>query len=227
MSTSAVVRHRLVQSWPILTILLLVTVLATFVSDRLTINALLDDGIARGIDANGILIGLQRGVILLAMGLALLGQQAVLSRLFVVAIGVTTLALITSVAALVATFSHQPAIGAFRLLTDGALLWTMNLLVFAAWYWLVDSGAAPGTRRPPGARCELLFPQQASELSGWNGWCAGAVDYLYLAFNTNTSFSPSETLFLSRRAKLLMMCQAMTSLVIVAVILARAINTIQ
>ncbi len=152
MSTSAVVRHRLVQSWPILTILLLVTVLATLVSDRLTINALLDDGIARGIDANGILIGLQRGVILLAMGLALLGQQAVLNRLFVVAIGVTTLALITSVAALVATFSHQPAIGAFRLLTDGALLWTMNLLVFAAWYWLVDSGAAPGTRRPPGAR---------------------------------------------------------------------------
>ena len=49
-------------------------------------------------------------------------------------------------------------------------------------------------------------------------------DYLFLAFNTSTAFSPTDTLVLSRRAKLLMMVQALISLTSVVVIAARAVN---
>jgi hypothetical protein len=227
MTSAVVVRDRLAQCWPILCMLLVVTVLSTFISDRLTINALLNEGLTRGIDVNGILIYLQRAIILLAMALALLGRHAVLRRLFVASIGAVTLGLVTSVLALIASFSHQASDSAFRLLLDGFLLWTMNMLVFAAWYWLIDTSGVMGVYPPPNARQELLFPQLASRLPGWEGWRAGAVDYLYLSFNTNTAFSPSETLFLSRRAKLLMICQALISLVVFAVILGRAVGTIQ
>jgi uncharacterized membrane protein len=57
-------------------------------------------------------------------------------------------------------------------------------------------------------------------------WSPGLLDYLFLAFNTSTAFSPTDTAFLSRRAKVLMMVQALQSLLISGVIVARAINTI-
>jgi hypothetical protein len=207
--------------------LLFVTVLANLVSDRLTINALIDVGVTRGLDFNALLIGLQRVTILLAPVLALFGQHVALRSLFVVSIGIVTLGLVTSVAALIASFSHQIEGGAFRLLIDGFMLWTMNVLVFAAWYWLVDTRGVPGADHPPDARPELLFPQRASVLPGWAAWRPGVVDYLFLAYNANASFTACETAFLSARVKLLMMWQGLTALIIVAMILARAINTIQ
>jgi uncharacterized membrane protein len=57
-------------------------------------------------------------------------------------------------------------------------------------------------------------------------WSPGLLDYLFLAFNTSTAFSPTDTAFLSRRAKVLMMVQALQSLLISGVIVARAINTL-
>jgi hypothetical protein len=52
------------------------------------------------------------------------------------------------------------------------------------------------------------------------------VDYLFLAFNTSTAFSPTDTLALSRRIKLLVMTQSLISLMVLAIIAARAINTL-
>jgi hypothetical protein len=50
------------------------------------------------------------------------------------------------------------------------------------------------------------------------------VDYLFLAFNTSTAFSPTDTAVLSRRAKLSMMVQSLISLTIIALLAARAVN---
>ncbi len=52
------------------------------------------------------------------------------------------------------------------------------------------------------------------------------MDYLFLAFNTSTALSPADTAVLSRWAKLLMMMQALISLTLIAIIAARAINTL-
>ena len=58
------------------------------------------------------------------------------------------------------------------------------------------------------------------------GWSPGFIDYLFLAFNTSTAFSPTDTLVLSRHAKVLMMVQSLISLLVLAVLAAAAINKI-
>ena len=47
------------------------------------------------------------------------------------------------------------------------------------------------------------------------------MDYLFLAFNTSTAFSPTDTAVLSRWAKVGMMLQSLISLMIVALLAAR------
>jgi hypothetical protein len=52
----------------------------------------------------------------------------------------------------------------------------------------------------------------------------GFVDYLFLAFNTSTEFSPTDSPVLSRWAKVLMKIQAFISFATVAPLAARAVN---
>jgi hypothetical protein len=55
-------------------------------------------------------------------------------------------------------------------------------------------------------------------------WRPGFIDYLFLAFNTSTAFSPTDVPVLSRWAKVLMMLQASISLATIAILAARAVN---
>jgi uncharacterized membrane protein len=55
-------------------------------------------------------------------------------------------------------------------------------------------------------------------------WVPNFVDYLFLAFNTSTAFSPTDTAVLSRWAKLGTMLQSLISLMIIALLAARAVN---
>jgi uncharacterized membrane protein len=57
-----------------------------------------------------------------------------------------------------------------------------------------------------------------------SSWAPHFMDYLFLAFNTSTAFSPTDTVVLSRWAKLGMMVQSLISLTIVALLAARAVN---
>ena len=116
---------------------------------------------------------------------------------------------------------------ALPLLRDAALVWGANIMVFALWYWSLDAGG-PAQRHPgKHASQDFAFPQQQQDDDGnVEGWAPGFLDYLFLAFNTSTAFSPTDTLVLSRHMKVLMMLQSIISLLVVAVLAARAINTI-
>ncbi|MCW1966667.1 MAG: DUF1345 domain-containing protein [Anaerolineae bacterium] len=107
-------------------------------------------------------------------------------------------------------------------------MWVGNIVVFAGWYWLIDAehAQANDTAAPP-KRWEFLFPQRAGEIIGWGNWQPRFFDYLFLAFTTATAFSPTDTAPLSRRAKVLIMLQAIISLIVVAVLAARAINILK
>ena len=119
-----------------------------------------------------------------------------------------------------------------RLLISDSALWMTNVLVFALWYWHLDAGG-PNQRDTRGGHCHgsFLFPQmtmndQSLAEARQENWFPGFVDYLFLAFNTSTALSPADTAVLSRWAKLLMMVQAAISLIVIAVLAARAINTL-
>src|SRR5262249_15323829 len=118
---------------------------------------------------------------------------------------------------------HAPALG---LLRGAALVWIVNILTFSLWYWEIDAGG-PGQRHHAGYHNpDFGFPQAASGSSASTPRLPHYADYLFLAFNTSTAFSPTDTLVLSVRAKLLMMTQALISLTVLAIIAARAINTL-
>jgi hypothetical protein len=116
--------------------------------------------------------------------------------------------------------------GASDLLLSAALLWLSNVLVFSLWYWELDGGG-PHRRHPgPAASSDFLFPQVQAGTQRAASWCPEYLDYLFLAFNTSTAFSPTDTMVLARRSKVLMMLQSIISLITIAVLAARAINTL-
>src|SRR6266498_2789091 len=123
--------------------------------------------------------------------------------------------------------SEVPHDTALVLLRDGTLIWLVNILTFAFWYWEVDSGG-PACRLHLGYHSsDFIFPQVTLEMHrGEQPWIPHFVDYLFLAFNTSTAFSPTDTQVLSVRIKLLMMLQAIISLTVLAIVAARAINTL-
>jgi hypothetical protein len=112
-----------------------------------------------------------------------------------------------------------------ELLRAAAALWVANVLVFASWYWRLDAGG-PHARDQRDAHEEgaFLFPQMITPWNSDKGWRPGFVDYLFLAFNTSTAFSPTDVPVLSRWAKGMMMVQSIISLVTVALLAARAVN---
>jgi hypothetical protein len=145
--------------------------------------------------------------------------------------GVVTLALIASLTLLVKRLpSHQDT--PLQLLLSASALWICNLLVFACWYWRLDAGG-PHQRDLRGCHSDgaFLFPQMTLDPElrremGEDQWSPGFVDYLFLAFNTSTAFSPTDVPVLSRWAKALMMVQSLISLTTVAIVAARAVNVL-
>jgi hypothetical protein len=152
----------------------------------------------------------------------LAGRIRLTRGLLYLALAVATGTLLVSVGILIYTLAYREGDVA-GLLWDAALVWAANILVFAFWYWTIDGEHAQA--QPAGVH--FLFPQRGSEIAGYAGWQPRGADYLFLAFTTSTAFSPTDTAPLSQRAKLLMMIQAGLSLLILAVLAARAINILK
>ena len=70
----------------------------------------------------------------------------------------------------------------------------------------------------------MTMPTQAKAATWQRRWSPNFLDYLFLAFNTSTAFSPTDTLPLARWGKVLMMLQSMISLTVLALLAARAVN---
>jgi len=138
--------------------------------------------------------------------------------------GIITIAMIASLILLVRGIpQHLEAPKA--LLRSASALWITNILVFALWYWKLDAGGPlMRDRREDLSNSWFLFPQMLSREKRDMSWRPHFVDYLFLAFNTSTAFSPTDTAVLSRWAKFGMMIQSLISLAIVALLAARAVN---
>jgi hypothetical protein len=142
---------------------------------------------------------------------------------------IVTADMVLSLGLLVAALpSHKEA--PQEMLRSAAALWITNILVFASWYWRLDAGG-PRARELRGVHTDgaFLFPQmtlnpQAKLDMGEENWSPGFIDYLFLAFNTSTAFSPTDTAVLSRWAKVMVMIQSLISFATVALLAARAVN---
>ena len=155
----------------------------------------------------------------------LMGRKRALFRAIIIANSVFTIGLILTTGSLVSVLFGFKASGVGVLLFDVLLLATANILVFSIWYWIIDP---PGidVDEPLNTPWDFLFPQRSSLLPGYEHWEPRYSDYLFLAFTTTFAFSPTDTLPLTRRAKLLMMLQATISVVTLVVVVGSAVNVL-
>ena len=113
------------------------------------------------------------------------------------------------------------------LLIAAVIVYASNVLVFSVWYWLLDYASQCARNQGASFVPVLIFPHNASKLPGYDDWRPGFIDYLYLSFLISSSIGPSDTIVISRRAKLTVMCQVTISLIVLIVLAARAIGIIQ
>ena len=111
------------------------------------------------------------------------------------------------------------------LLLDAVNIWLTNVVIFALWFWSIDRGSPATHGLRSGTERDFLFPQMAGAHDGAaNSWSPGFVDYAYVSFTNAAAFSPTDTMPLSARAKMLMMVQSAISLLTLALVAARAVN---
>ena len=113
------------------------------------------------------------------------------------------------------------------LLRAAVHMWVVNVLLFGLWYWQLDGGGP--VARPtcqPHAR-DFLFPQQTDPSLLAGGWHPMFLDYLYISFTNASAFSPTDTMPLSRWAKMLMLAQSAMSLSLAVMVVARAVNILR
>jgi hypothetical protein len=111
-----------------------------------------------------------------------------------------------------------------ELLEAGACVWVLNNIAFSLLYWELEGGGAAarlvGSRRHP----DIAFPQDLNPHTAPEGWRPRFVDFLYLGFTNATAFSPTDAMPLAPWAKMAMALQAVISLVILGLVVARAVN---
>ena len=159
------------------------------------------------------------------------GPRSLNRVLGIIISGLTTLALIASVALLVRALpSHRES--PMKLLFSGGLLWLTNVIVFALWYWRLDGGGP--TRREEKKKfgsTSFLFPQMQVPHDervqfACARWRPMFIDYLFVAFTQSSTFGPTDAPLLARWAKVLAMIQVFISLTIVILLISRAVGVL-
>lgn len=142
----------------------------------------------------------------------------------IVLLGIITLSNSASAIKLIDAIITQNVKDARSLLWFGGSIWITNVVVFGLWYWELDRGG-------PGKRAEavhpfpdFIFPQMSDPLYAPRTWHPNFFDYLYTSFTNASAFSPTDVMPLTRWAKMLMLIQSMTALLMVGLVFARAVN---
>ena len=119
-------------------------------------------------------------------------------------------------------FANHPG----GLLAAGAVIWATNVIAFGLWYWDLDRGGAAARAHHPYRNPAFVFPEMQNKEYVPATWVPKFVDYLSLAFWTATAISPTDISAIRPWAKSLMMLEAAGSIVLAALVIARAINVL-
>ena len=123
-----------------------------------------------------------------------------------------------------------------KLLLAALQIWLTNIIVFALTYWELDRGGPVQPAKRPRAElppADFRFSQDedadaidevAASSSVRVDWAPVFVDYLYVSVTNSSAFSPTDTMPLSSRAKLLMSIQAVSALIVALLVIATAVG---
>jgi uncharacterized membrane protein len=113
------------------------------------------------------------------------------------------------------------------LLWIGFVVWIFTIISFAFFYWTFDGGGPEARAEQMPQYPDLAFPEQLNPHISPPSWRPAFFDYLYLGFTNATAFSPTDVMPQRHWAKLAMAVQAMASLVVLGLVIARAVNILK
>lgn len=158
----------------------------------------------------------------------LLNNKKIIRVAFFTLLSIMTLHIFYNLYHLILTSSSNSNQSGSAILFDALLIWTSSVLTFSIWYWLIDKQSSVGKKlETEDIKFDFLFPQNQTTLDVSRNWKPKFFDYFSLSFFTSTSFAPSDTLPMTKRARFLMMTEASISLVIIGMVAARAISLIK
>lgn len=133
---------------------------------------------------------------------------------------------ITNVASLVQVLNSlivtHASLTGIELLGSAMAIFITNIIVFALWYWEIDSPGLSGHRWQKSDQ-DFQFTQQ--DLKGqFTNWHPEFLDYLYLSVTNAINFAAADARPLTHGAKLLMGTQALISVFTLALVLARSVS---
>jgi hypothetical protein len=117
-------------------------------------------------------------------------------------------------------------------------VWSSNVIAFAVAYWELDRGGPVirhRGRREDIPDADFRFPQdedadavrEVAQRSAQSAdWRPRFVDYLYVSLTNSTAFSPTDTMPLSPRAKILMGIESVQALLLSILVIARGVSSL-
>jgi uncharacterized membrane protein len=154
-------------------------------------------------------------------------RRRLVRRLALVLTAVISFTNFASLLALVGElFGGKLSVPGQSLLLDAMNIWGTNVIAFALWFWNLDRGGPALCHLEAGGVGDFLFPQMTKpELL--EHWTPGFMDYFYVSFTNAMAFSPTDTLPLTVRVKMLMLVESAVSLITLALVAARAVNILK
>lgn len=112
--------------------------------------------------------------------------------------------------------------GGLQLLASALAIFITNIIVYALWYWEIDS---PGlTRRRWSSREKDFQFTQQDMLKEFPNWKPKFFDYLYLSLTNAINFASADAKPLTQPSKFLMGSQAIISVFTLALVLSRSVT---
>jgi hypothetical protein len=153
-------------------------------------------------------------------------SQPQVYRVIFVTAALSTFGLVLNIGGLIVSLLN-PGVDPQFLLIDAAIVYVSTVLMFTVWYWILDYPSQEAQCRNEKVTPVLLFPQNANTITGYENWKPRFIDYVFLSFHTSSTVGPTDTIVLSKGAKITMICQVSISLIVLIVLAARAIGMLR
>ncbi len=109
-----------------------------------------------------------------------------------------------------------------QLLAAALAIFMTNIIVYALWYWEIDS---PGLTRTLWSKYDKDFQfTQQEKPHEFPKWRPEFIDYLFISITNAVNFAPADTRPLTRQAKMLMASQSLVSVFTLALVIARSVS---
>lgn len=139
-----------------------------------------------------------------------------------VLIGLVTLANFASLAVVIYALVQGQIPGGTALLGSAIAIFFTNIIVYALWYWEIDSPGLTNRRWTKNDK-DFQFAQQNNP-SEFAGWRPRFVDYLYISVINSLNGATTGSTPLTGHAKMLMATQAIISILTLALVVARSVG---